>query len=356
MTNEQLSTYKPTGHDTVAIPANNPHVRALADAFEMMFAGKSEARELAEKRIPKNLSVEHFDGKVYNARELILSEGIANTPLIQTQYLNTVMEGAQYVRCARTMLRSESMSKGNTLRLPFAGSATGIAPEVPEGAPYRNSNGTYSYRDFTIKKYGEVAPITDEMISDSLYNTMAMEVAMLGQHIENALNYEAIGVIVQNAGRSLDTVNVAANQGIKAIAKAKLELVTRARTGGGFQPDSMIATTDFNSVLEQEMLLTNYWGGQSIITGGTPSVLGLAYGLHNGTINSATYGATWSYQTDGDTGAIVYNRQSAGAYVLREDVTIEDFREPIQDLTTSKARIRFGVNYGIANAACRIIY
>jgi hypothetical protein len=104
------------------------------------------------------------------------------------------------------------------------------------------------------------------------------------------------------------------------------------------------------------MLLTNYWGGQSIITGGAPSVLGLSYGKYNGTINSATYGAAWNYQDDGDTGAIVFNRMSAGAYVMREDVTIEDFSEPMQDLTTSKARIRFGVNYGIANATCRIIY
>ena len=352
---EQISTYKPTGTDTVPMREDNVHIRALSDAFAMMFAGKGEARELAERRIPRHLTVD-VDGKIHNARELVLSEGIANTPLVQIQYLNTVMEGAQYVRCARGMLRTESMSKGNTLRLPFAGAATGIAPEVPEGAPYRNSNGTYSYRDFTIKKYGEVAPITDEMISDSLYNTMAMEVAMLGQHVENALNYEAIGVIVQNAGRSYDTLGTAADQGIKAIAKAKLELITRAQSGGGFQPDSLIATTDFNSVLETEMLLTNYWGGQSIITGGQPSVLGLSYGKYNGTINSAAYGTAWNYQDDGDTGAIVFNRMSAGAYVMREDITIEDFREPLQDLTTSKARIRFGVNFGIANATCRIIY
>ena len=194
----ETSTYKPTG-PTITSP-HNQHVKALADAFEILFSGSGEARTLIEKRIPRDLTIEHYDGKIYNARELLLSEGIAATPLVQIQYFNTVMEGARLVQCARGAFRTENMTKGNTIRLPFQSTRTGRAPEVPEASPYRNSNATYTYRDFTIKKYGEVAPITDEMISDSLYNTMALEVASLGEHCENSLNYEMIGVVLENSG------------------------------------------------------------------------------------------------------------------------------------------------------------
>jgi hypothetical protein len=348
---EQNSTYNPAG-TPLKTSADNPHVRALADAFEMMFASKAEARELAQARIPKNLTVD-VDGKIHNARELVLSEGIANTPLVQIQYYNTMMEGAKVAQIARQAFRSERMSKGNTLRLPFQSQSPGRAPEVPEAAPYRNSNNTYTYRDFTIKKYGEVAPITDEMISDSLFNTMAMEVAGLGEHCENSLNYEMIGVILQNSGKEHDTAG--SNQGIKAIAKAKLALKGFAQTStGGFAADTIVATTEFESVLNQELILTNYWGGQMVTQGQTPPTIGMPFYATNCEINASSY--TWGYDTDGDIGALVFNRQSAGAYVMREDITIEDFREPLQDLTGAKAKIRFGVNYGIANATCRIEY
>ena len=348
------STYAPPADYQPVINTANPHVKALADAFEIMFAGPAEAKHLTEHRIPKDLSVQHFDGKTYNARELVLSEGIAATPLVQLQYFNTVMEGARLVQCARSAIRSERMTKGNTIRLPFQSTRTGRAPEVPEGAPYRNSNGTYTYRDFSVKKYGEVAPITDEMISDGLYNTMALEVGLLGEHCENSLNYEAIGVILENSGKEWDTTGTAGAQGIKAIASAKLELQGAVRSGGGFRPDTIIGTTDFDNNLNQEFLLTNHHGGSTIVNGGTPPALGLRYFVTNTDTSSTTY--TWGYLSDGMIGALVLNQMSAGAYVMREDITVEDFKEPLQDLTTAKAKIRFAVNYGIADAACRIEY
>lgn len=353
------STYTPPADYQPVIGTANPHVKALADVFEIMFAGNGEAKRLAESRIPKNLSVdigdkERGETKIVNARELVLSEGIAATPLVQLQYFNTVMEGARLVQCARSAIRSERMTKGNTIRLPFQSTRAGRAPEVPEGAPFRNSNGTYTYRDFKVKKYGEVAPITDEMISDGLYNTMALEVGLLGEHCENALNYEAIGAILENSGKEYDTAGTSANQGIKAIASAKLELQGAARSGGGFRPDTVIATTDFDTNLNKEFLLTNYHGGQTVVNGGTPPALGMRYFVTNTDTSSTTY--TWGYITDGYIGALVLNQMSAGAYVMRDDITVEDFKEPLQDLTTAKAKIRFAVNYGIANAACRIKY
>jgi hypothetical protein len=358
---EQLSTYKPSPDQSPVITENNPHVKALADTFEILFAGKSEAKQLINARIPKKLTIEHYDSKVYNARELLLSEGLASTPLVQIQYFNTVLEGARLVKCAREAIRAERMTKGNTIRLPFQSTNANRAPEVPEMAPYRNSGTTYSYRDFTIKKYGEIAPITDEMIADSLYNTMALEVGVLGEHLENALNYEAIGVITQNCGKSADAATTAGSQGIKALANAKLAVQGLASTEittatGGFTADTAIVTTEFDCNLNKEFLLTNYWGGQSVVNGSQPPALGLRYFVTSSPINSSSYGSIWKYATDNDIGGIVFNRMAAGAYVMREDITIEDLKEPLQDLTTAKGKIRFGVNYGIANATCRMIF
>jgi len=349
----EISTYKPPANDQGIITSNNPHVRALADAFEIAFTANGKSRELVEARIPRKLTIRHTDGKVYNARELILSEGIVSTPLIQTQYLNTVLEGARLVQCARQALRTETAATGNTMRMPFSSTRTGRAPEVPEGSPYPISNGTYEYRDFTYKKYGERAPITKEMVSDGLYNTMALEVGFLGEHCENSLNYEAIGVILQNSGKEHDTAGT--NQGIKALAMAKLLLKGKASDGtGGFAADTAIVTSEFDTNLNKEFMLTNYHGGQTVVNGGTPPAVNLRYFETNSAVNSTSY--TWGYSTDGDIGALVLNQMAAGAYVLRWDTQIEDLVDPIRDLQSAKASIRFGVNYGIANAACRIKY
>lgn len=358
------STFKPEMQTAYprALDLNNPAILGFAHALEMGFAeeGGKKIDGLVEKyvgkhlsyRVPSGLGLDN-EGSVKPLRELLLSTGVAGTAFIQTQYANAVLEGAKLQRCARDALFHETLSSGNTMRMPIFDDYIGRAPEVAEGAEFPDSNATATYRDFVVKKYGEKSPISRELIEDSMYNTIALATGRLGARIENSLNYEAIGVILENSGKEHDTAG--SNQGAKAISAAMLTLEGKDDGNGGFKPDSIIMTNEFAAGLRNEVVLTDYPGAEGVIRGNnTPYTFGLRSFYTNSTVASTTY--TWGYSADSEIGALVYNMASAGGYVMRDDITIENFRDPLKDLTNVITKIRFGVNYGIANASCRIEY
>lgn len=360
---EETSTFKAEMMNAYprALDFNNPAISGFARALDLAFkedSGQDITRELEKiprnlaYRIPEGLGLDN-EGETKPLRELLLSTGVAGTAFIQTQYANAVLEGAKLQRCARGMLFHENMSAGNTLRLPIFGAYTGRAPEVAEGAEYPDSNGTPTYRDFTIKKYGEKSPITQELIDDSLYNTIALAAGQLGARVENSLNYEAIGVVLENSGKEHDCTG--SNLGAKAVSAAMLTLEGKDDGTGGFTADSILMANEFNAGIRNEVVLTEYPGAEGVIrTNAQPYLFGLRQGYTNSTTSSTTY--TWGYSADGEIGALVYNMASAGGYVMRDDISIENFRDPLKDLTNVRTKIRFGVNYGIANATCRIKY
>ena len=366
MVTETESTFKPEMMTPEMYPRaldlRNPALRMFAESIRMAREedeGK-DIKGMIERTIPRNLSytIPHGlgldnEGSTVNLRKLLLSSGVASTAFVQTQYANSVLEGAKLQRCARDAFFFERTT-GSTMRLPIFGDYTGRAPEVAEGAEFPDSNGTPTYRDFTMKKYGEKSPISQELIDDSLYNTIALAAGRLGARIENSLNYETIGVILENSGKEHDCTG--SNLGAKAVSAAMLALTGKAEDGtGGFMADSIVMTTEFEAGIRNEVVLTDYPGAEGVIrTGMQPYLFGLRQFSTNTTTSSTTH--TWGYNSDGDIGALVYNMASAGGYVMREDISIENFREPLKDLTNVRTKIRFGVNYGIANAVCRIEY
>ena len=359
----ETSTFKPEMMSTYprALDLNNPAISGFARALELLFRedkGEDITRDI--NRIPRSLTYRiptglglDDEGETKPLRELLLGSGVAGTAFVQTQYANAVLEGAKLQRCARDALFHESMSAGNTLRLPIFGAYTGRAPEVPEGAEFPDNNGSTDYRDFTIKKYGEKSPISQELIDDSLYNTIALAAGQLGARVENSLNYEAIGVVLENSGKEHDTAG--SNQGAKAVSGAMLELEGKDDGTGGFKADSILMTNEFNAGIRNEVVLSEYPGAEGVIrTNAQPYLFGLRQFYTNSTTSSTTH--TWGYAATGEIGALVYNMASAGGYVMRDDISIENFRDPLKDLTNVRTKIRFGVNYGIANAVCRIQY
>ena len=103
--------------------SNFTGARALATYLKLASAGPGEAKQIIEHKIPRELTTYDSDGKVVRVRELLVSEAIESTTLIQTEMYNTVMAGAEPVKYMRQALPVIG-AKGNTLTVPLGESGT----------------------------------------------------------------------------------------------------------------------------------------------------------------------------------------------------------------------------------------
>ena len=303
----------------------------------------SDIRKLAST-IPKELGYNH-DGKLMQVKELLLTEAVESTTLIQSEAHATVMEGSEPSICIRRALPTVQM-KSRTMNWTVGETGT-YAPEVAEATDIPIDNQDYDTVEFVARKYGVRPLITKELIEDGLFNVAEIEMRKAGRRVENRLNQNGITELIDSAGLEHDTAGT--NQGIKAIASA----VSKVRAAG-FNPDTLIMHPSAEAVVLQEFVPTNYYPTEAIVnTGMVPNILGL---------KSFTCGVTkngtqeWDYDTDGDIGMVVYDSVAAGAIGMRRDVTVENFDDPIKDMVGMTVTSRFDVEVIIANATCRVEY
>jgi HK97 family phage major capsid protein len=317
----------------------------LSTYLKIAHAGPSERKDIIERAIPRELGTYDGDGKIVSVRELLLTEAIESTTLIQTEMYSTVMEGAEPQRCFRQAVPM-FRTNGNTLRVPYGSSGT-YASEVAEGSEVPIGQQDYAYRDFTIKKYGTRPLITRELIDDGLFDAVAMEVRKAGASVENRLNQLVLSCLLDNAGNEHDTAG--SNQGIKAIASA-VGLVKEK----GYIPDTIVLCPQAEALTLKEFVPTGYVGADAAMAGRLPSLMGLRVFTCGVTDDSPTY--TWQYDSDGDIGMLVYDSRNAGGIAMRRDLTVSRYEDPIRDLVGCTVTARFGVNYLAANAICRVEY
>jgi len=328
-----------------------PMERRLATYFELAFSDNGDRKRIVERKIPRDLTVEH-EGKIVRARELLLSTKIENTTLVQTQMFATVLEGAEPAKCFRNMLPIYPMT-GPTLRIP-KGSAGTYAPAISEGGDIHLNQQDYGHTDITAVKYGDMPYITNEMIEDSMYAVMAMEVRKAGERIENTLNLGCLKYLIDNATYEKDTGG--SDQGIKAIAAAR-GLVK----GAGWQPDSVVMCADAESVVLKEFVPTSYIGAEAAMAGRLPNLLGLKVGVCDVALTTtskpfASSSYTWDYDSDGDIGMVVFDSRNAAAIGMKRDITMKKAEDISRDIMECPVTARFGINYIQAGAICRIEY
>lgn len=323
------------------------HERRFATYLKLAHAGPSESKRILESRIPRELAAYDHDGKVVPVRELLKSEAIEGTTLIQTEFYNTIIEGASLAKAMRQAIPVFTMTSNKTA-IVFRKSA-GYMAETPEGAEAPIDEANYEKRDFEAKDYRERSLITQNMIDDALYDLVAEEARHHGERAENTINHVALGVMLQNSTQEHDTAGTAGAQGIKAIAAAKGIV-----KGLGYQPDSTILCSDAEAVVGKEYLLTSHTGSQAVLAGTLPPIVGLKPYIVDTTSSSTTY--TWDYDADGEIGMLVYDSRVAGKIGMRQDIKLEQYRDPVRDLVGAVVKLRFAANYGLPDAICRVEY
>lgn len=283
------------------------------------------------------------DGKLMSVRELLLSEQVESTTLIQSEAHKTAVEGSEPSVCMRNALNIIPM---NTKTMPVTFGETGAyAPEIAEGTDVPVQNQDYDSVDFVAKKYGGRPLITNELIEDGMFNIAELEIKKVARSIENRLNQNAITEMIDTCTLEHDTA--AANQGIKAIASA-VSLVRAA----GFNPDTLVMHPEAEAIVLQEFVPTNYYPTESIVkTGTVPKILGLNVNVC-GVVDNGT--EEWGYAADGEIGMIVYDSSAAGAIGMRRDISVNNYEDAIKDLVGMSVTARFDVEAIVTAACCRI--
>jgi len=324
------------------------HTRRLADYLEMAHMGPSELNRAIEHRVPRKLAYMNDDGKIENARELLQSEGLAATNLIPTEVYATVVEGSEPARCMRNAMTTYRMPT-QVMTVPYGETGT-YASVVQEGAEVPISTETLSVGTLTAVKYGERPLVTREMVADAKFDVIANEVRKAGYKIENALNREALSVILESSGTAHDC----AAAGTGAAAVAGIATSVGGLIGLGFTPtDIVLYPTCYGAVLGNIGTL-NATSADGALNGQMPNLFGCKTHICGIADNSSSY--TWGYGTNDYIGAVVFDRNACGAIGIREDISVEQYSDPIRDLVGMKVTARFDAISLVANATYRLQY
>lgn len=338
----------------------------LVKALEACYAGPSEKKAIqeqivrryipqAEKELGHAYMIEGEDGKVGRARELLLTEGIESGTLTQTEIYRTVLEGSEPVKCFRNAVPIFQMNS-NVMQINVGETGT-YAPFVAEGAEIPINTQDYTARTWTAKKFGERPVISNEMVNDALFSVIELEVRKTGARIENTLNQWMLQVLLDNAGNEYDlNAAISTNGGVKAVTNVRGLLVT-----DGFIPDTIVVNPALAPYLYQDFVPGYNEVAQSYTNSGVlPTIMGCK--VHECGVSCSSASAptastqTWGDKTDGNMGMLVFDSKSCGGIGMRQDTRVEQYRDPIRDLTGISVTMRAACQYGVANAIGRVEY
>ncbi len=349
------------------------HVRLLSSLLEVMridHAGErlgSKTRRDLVRRLPATMGVHKIDdfmsdnptASVYSARQLLLTEAIESTSIIQEEVLRTVIAGAEKFKVIRDAGVGWYPTKSNALRVPL-GEAQRNADEVAEGAVISDRTQDYGKRDFTIVKYGVKPRISFEMIEDGLVDVVAEEIFYAGAAVENKLNYDALTALATNAGNTTKAGQV--GSGTAGTGLSILKYAKKMLKQDGFFADTVIMNSDFEAdLLANTVLSTPYYAGGPgagyVMQGELPSkLLGMKWFVtdNGSTTVDGTY--PWEYNSDDDVGAIVMEARRGCGVAMRRDRTVKKFEDIVRELQTITVTMRCDVNYLHANALGKCVY
>jgi hypothetical protein len=238
--------------------------------------------------IPKELGY-NWDGKLMRVKELLLTEAIESTTLIQSETHATVMEGSEPSICLRNALPTIGM-KSRTMNWTVGETGT-YAPEVPEATDIPILNQDYDTVEFVAKKYGVRPLISNELLEDGLFNVAELEMRKAGRRVENSLNQQGITELIDSVTLEHDCAG--SNWGIKAIAAAVSEV-----RAAGYNPDSLIMHPEAEAIVLAEFVPTNYYPTEAIVnTGMVPNILGLK-SMTCGVVDAGTQ--EWGYAANAE--------------------------------------------------------
>jgi len=327
--------------------------RKLVKLLQYAFAGNTErSRMLNSEDFKKTV----LDTIPKETRELMKSEGLESTTLLQEEVYKTIVEGGQPFRCMREVLpviKTDSYS----VRIVY-GESGSYADEIAEGAKIPVNTQSLSKRDITIKKYGTRPLITNELIEDGLFDIVELELRWAGARLENTLNREVLKELLKDMNGISDVDPAGTHIAVTDIAKARAAV--RAK---GYMPTVLVTSPTAEGYLlaDSNLAYVSYAGTNVPLTEGKiPTILGLkpyTCGVTTGYTTASATTPKWDVADEAyDYYAMVLDPSHAGIIAMRRDYTVEQYDDPIHDLVGISATMRFGVEVIQTDAGVRILY
>lgn len=306
----------------------------LVKLLDYVTASNSRKRSLMDN----DSFVNSFSGK---EKELLLSDS-NQVGLVQREVIETILEGAKSRESARKIVPMIKTSN-NTCRIVYGTSPSGqYAPYVGEGAAIPQDHEIYSSSNIVIKKAAVRPLITNEMVEDSKFDQIELELKKAGAKLENKLNQEVISTLL--AGAECTDVDPAGTH----IGSLDIGLAKSKVDANGWIADSfMICPQGFGYLLDE----TNI----SNIVNGTSDLLGLKTVILDAQTDSST-----TQKWDGTDGTnhymgLVFDSYNYAVIAMRDDINVQMYKDPIRDLTGMVVSMRFGVGIMNSKGACRIL-
>ena len=320
----------------------------LVTLLKMLSAGPEEKKYLAQK-LPEKMRA-YQDGNIYeidNVREFVLTEDMEGSGLVQLEIYETVIKGAVPAKCMREALPIVRMGT-DTMRVPY-GNAEALPPLKQEGAEFAALYQDYSYRTLEAEVYGNFIPISDELIEDSKFDLVAIELEKMGRNLENRLNYMCLYDLLDNAGNEHDCTG--SNVGITAIVKAKALV-----EADGFYPDVVVMhPMAWGDTFVDWKPAYNMMAEETLRAGVIPQIAGLRPHVCGVACTSGS-AYVWGYGTDSYIGMLVMDSKNAGLIGMRKDINVKMHEQPLKMLQSPVVSARWDFAYLHANAISRVEY
>jgi len=320
----------------------------LTKLLEYGFAGNAERKRMLNKQ-----AFQTIVGK--EAHNLLQSEAtaIADSTLVQEEVYKTVIEGAEPFRCMRDVV--PTINTGSYSVRFVKGEAGTYAGKIAEGGAIDIDTQTYEKQDITIDKYGTRPLITNELIEDSLFDIIELELKKAGARMENCLNRQILYQMVQGTYK-FDTTTT--NPAGTHIAISDIAQTVGKIKKLNYLPDTLILHPTAEAYLLQDSNLAygSYAGGTEALRSASvgSKIMGLT--PYVCTVTDAA-SPVWDDTTAAsDVTGIVLSKADAGVLCMRRDLTVEKYDDPIHDLMGIAITMRFGTDVLRENAGAWIYH
>ena len=332
----------------------------LSKLLEYGFAGPSKQKKLLStssfRKTLEGRKAYDREGKCLGDayKYLLQSEAtaIADSTLVQEEVYKTIIEGAEPFKCFRDAFPIIKTTSSYSVRF-VKGEAGSYAQKIAEGQPIDIDTQTYSYQDVTIYKYGTRPLITNELIEDSLFDVVNLELKKAGARMENTLNRNVINAILT----ALSTNSVAPANAHIAVSDIAIAIAKIKKQN--YIPDILVTHPTAEGYLlgDSNLVYISYAGTDTGLREGNIGTKILGLTPYTNTATDKDTSPVWDDTSAGsDVTAIVYSKNDLGVVAMKRDLTVERYDDPIHDLIGISVTMRYGTGILAEKAGCKITH
>ena len=293
------------------------------------------------KELLNNVSFKQSLGK---EKHLLISEATDYSDLLLSEITKVIQDGAKERQCMRNVLPIVSVPEGYSSKITYGSTPTNYAGYVAEGAEIPIEVDTYDTTTITINKAATRPVITREMLEDSKLGVIELELKKAGARLENKLNQEAIGVLLDGANGTTpaDVDPDGTHISLDDVASAYGSL-----SDIGWQPSNLVLHPLSTGYIQSDT------GHEIKYKDGT--LWNLKTHILDATVDGDKTNHWLSVDAATNYTGLLLDSTNYAMIAMKHDMRVEKFDDPINDLVGLTLTTRFGVGIMNDDACVRIL-